>query len=283
VLHERAVPHDTEKEGADEDGQHEHEKLHERVRASLGLGYFLNHLLDVDIFFLQPLQMKDLPLSGSESKFTNRRWGSQKGIGNNNCYAYAVGDYEAYRWQKSIPGDRSGLSNGNHSYTHCTGLPKRVISDNPTRVYKTGANEKCKKGYYKVMMFVSPGRPSNYIRQGDFHFYKQHGVVEYKIKPGDTVTSTAKFFKVPESRVKRAGPFKVGKRIVFKANVFSHKRGWATGPLLTDAKGNSIRDPRKASRNYPGLNYERYCSSFCVKNTGIKVGKTHPEVRKNTV
>ena len=51
VLHERAVPHDTEKEGADEDGQHEHEILHERVRASLGLGYFLNHLLDVDIFF----------------------------------------------------------------------------------------------------------------------------------------------------------------------------------------------------------------------------------------
>jgi len=166
-----------------------------------------------------------------------------------------------------IPGDRSGLSNGNHSYTHCTGLPKRVVSDNPTRVYKTGANEKCKKGYYKVMMFVSPGRPSNYIRQGDFHFYKQHGVVEYKIKPGDTVASTAKFFKVPES----------------KANVFSHKRGWATGPLLTDAKGKTIRDPRKASRDYPGLNYERYCSSFCVKNTGIKVGKTHPKVRKNTV
>lgn len=92
------------------------------------------------------------------------------------------------------------------------------------------------KGYYKVMMFVSPGRPSNYIRQGDFHFYKQHGVVEYKIKPGDTVASTAKFFKVPESRIKRAGPFRVGKRIIFKANVFSHKRGWATGPLLTDAK-----------------------------------------------
>jgi hypothetical protein len=227
--------------------------------------------------------MKDLPLSGSESKFTNRRWGSQKGIGNNNCYAYAVGDYEAYRWQKSIPGDRSGLSNGNHSYTHCTGLPKRVVSDNPKIVYKTRANEKCKKGYYKVMMFVSPGRPSNYIRQGDFHFYKQHGVVEYKIKPGDTVASTAKFFKVPESRVKRAGPFRVGKRIVFKANVFSHKRGWATGPLLTDAKGNAIKDPRKASRNYPGLNYETYCSSFCVKNRGIKVGKTHPKVGNNAV
>ena len=227
--------------------------------------------------------MRALPLSGSESKFTNRRWSTPTGIGNNNCYAYAVGDYEAYRWQKSIPGDRSGLSNGSHNYTHCTSLPNRVVSDNPKKVYKVNANEKCKKGYYKVMMFVSPGRPTNYIRQGDFHFYKQHGVVEYKIKQGDTVVSVAKFFKVPMTRVKNAGSFKVGNRIVFKANVFSHKRGWATGPLLTDAKGKSITDPRKASRDYPGLNYERYCSSFCVKDRGIKVGKTHPKVRKNTV
>jgi len=206
-----------------------------------------------------------LPLSGSERKFTNRRWGTSTGIGNNNCYAYAVGDYEAYRWQKSIPGDRSGLSNLNHNYTHCRGLPKRVVSDNPKKIYLAKANEKCKKGYYKVMMFVSPGRPTNYIRQGDFHFYVQHGIVEYRVKPGDTQTSVAKFFKVPEYRVKRAGKFQVGKRIVFRANIFSHKRG--------------LHDPRKASKNYPGLNYEKYCSSFCVSNRGIKVGKTHPQVR----
>ena len=223
--------------------------------------------------------MRALPLSGSESRYTNRRWSTPTGIGNNNCYAYAVGDYESYRWQKSIPGDRSGLSNGNHNYTHCTGLPGRVISDNPKKIYRAGADEKCKKGYFKVMMFVSPGRPTNYIRQGDFHFYKQHGVIEYKVKPGDTMKAVSKFFKVPESRIKKGGMFKVGKRVLFRANVFSHKRGWATGPLLTDAKGRAITDPRKASRDYPGLNYEKYCSSFCVKDTGIKVGKTHPKVR----
>jgi len=227
--------------------------------------------------------MKELPLSGSEKKFTNKRWGTATGIGNNNCYAYAVGDYEAYRWQKSIPGDRSGLSNLPHDYTHCKDLPRRVISDNPTKVYKVDAGTKCKKGYYKVMMIVCPGRPTNYIRQGDFHFYRQHGVVEYKIKPGDTQTSVAKFFKIPESRIKRAGRFQVGKRIVFKANIFSHKRGWATGPLLTDAKGKVIKDPRKASRDYPGLNYERYCSSFCVKDKGIKVGQIHSKIVKKTL
>ncbi len=224
-----------------------------------------------------------LPLSGSERKFVMGKWATPKGIQNNNCYAYAFGDYVAYRWQKSTPGNRSGRSNNGHTYTHCTELPNRVVSDNPTKVYKAKADETCKKGYYKVMMFVSPGRSNNYIRQGDFHFYKQHGVVEYKIKKGDTVASIAKFFKVPESRIRKAGPFKVGKLIVFKANVFSHKRGWATGPLLDDAKGNIIIDPRKSSRAYPGINYEKYCSSFCVKESGVKVGKTHPKVTKNTI
>ncbi len=63
------------------------------------------------------------------------------------------------------------------------------------------------------------------------------------------------------------------------ASVCIRDSGWATGPLLTDAKGKAITDPRKASRDYPGLNYEKYCSSFCVKDTGIKVGQTHPKVR----
>jgi len=221
-----------------------------------------------------------LPLSGSEPKYTTRRWGSKVGIGNNNCYAYAIGDYEAYRWQKSIPGDRSGLSGLYHSYTHCRDLPRRVISDNPRKVFKVDAKKRCPPGYFKMMLFVSPGRPTNYIRQGDFHFYKQHGVVEYKVKKGDTIRSVANFFRIPESRIKRAGPFKVGKRIIFKSNLWSHKRGWATGPLLVDAKGKMIRDPRKASRNYTSLNYQTYCSSFCVKNRGIKVGPTHPKVGK---
>lgn len=227
--------------------------------------------------------MGPLPLSGSEKRFTHRRWSARRGINNNNCYAYAVGDYESYRWQKAIPGDRSGMSNRHHTYTHCATLPERVVSDNPRKVFKTRASKPCPAGYYKVMMFVSPGRPTNYIRQGDFHFYKQHGVVEYKVKGGDTAVSIAKFFKVPISRIRRAGVVKRGKCLVFKANCWSHKRGWATGPLLTDASGRMISDPRIANRKYPGLNYSRHCSTFCVKNKGIKVGKTHPKVRQKRV
>jgi LysM repeat protein len=107
--------------------------------------------------------------------------------------------------------------------------------------------------------------------------------VEYKVKKGNTHEAIAKFFKVPITRVKNVAPkLTPGKVIRFKANIFAHKRGWATGPLLTDAKGNVILDPRKASRDYGSLNYKTYCSSFCVKNKGIKVGHTHPKVRKKT-
>jgi hypothetical protein len=228
------------------------------------------------------MKNKALPLSGSEPTYTNRLWGRTVGIGNNNCYAYAVGDYEQMRLQKSVPGERAGIRNLSHTYTHCKGLPQRVVADNPKKVYIAKADEKCKQKHYKVMMFVAPGNTRNYFRQGDFHFYKQHGTVEYKVKKGDTYDAIAKFFKVSVLRVKRAGKLIPGKLLKFKANVFSHKRGWATGPLLIDAKGKSIQDPRTASRNYPGLNYKKYCSSFCVKNNGIKVGHTHTKVGQKT-
>jgi hypothetical protein len=238
----------------------------------------INNILFSDVLLMR---VKQLPLSGSEPRFTNRLWGRAIGIGSNNCYAYAVGDYESMRLQKSIPGERANIYKS-HTYTNCKDLPRRVIADNPKKVYRTKAEDKCKKDFFKVMMFVAPGNKRNYFRQGDFHFYKQHGSVEYKVKKGNTHESIAKFFKVPVTRVKRAGKCIPGKLLKFKANVFSHKRGWATGPLLIDAKGKSITDPRKASRDYPGLSYKKYCSSFCVKNRGIKVGHTHPKVAKNT-
>tara|TARA_B100000073_G_scaffold345076_1_gene353278 strand:- start:2466 stop:3212 length:747 start_codon:yes stop_codon:yes gene_type:complete len=241
----------------------------------------INNILFSSILLMRNTSNKKLPLSGSEPKYTQRLWGRAVGIGNNNCYAYAVGDYESYRRHKSIPGERAGIYNS-HNYTHCKDLPRRVMADNPNKVYIVKANDKCKKSFYKIMMFVAPGKKRNYFRQGDFHFYKQHGFVEYKVKKGNKYEDIAKFFKVPLNRVKQAGKLVPGKILKFKANVFSHKRGWATAPLLVDAKGKAITDPRKASRNYPGLEYKKYCSSFCVKNRGIKVGHTHPKVVKNT-
>lgn len=50
--------------------------------------------------------------------------------------------------------------------------------------------------------------------------------------------------------------------------VWSHKRGWSTPPLLRDSRGKIVWDPIRANRSYEGLNYKKYCSSFCVRKGG---------------
>ena len=211
--------------------------------------------------------IRKLPLSGSEPLFKYEPWGT-KGKRSNNCYAYAVGSYEHHRPYKSVPGDRAGKERFN-TYTKCGTIRNDVISDNPGKVYKCKSKDKCDPGYYKVMMVVAP----NY---GDFHFYKQHNEIEYTVRPGDTCGTNSRDFGVPSSRLYNNGHLKPGQKVRFKANVFSHKRGWATGPLLRDAKDKPIIDPRKASRNYGNLNYSKYCGSVCVKDRGIKVGQVQP-------
>ena len=212
-----------------------------------------------------------IPTSGSEHRFVHEPWTRFKVA--NNCYAYAFHDLRMWRPQKSVPGNRTAAGPLASDYTTCKGISKKILQDNPGKVYISRAGAKCKKGYYKVMMGVAPrdryGNPG-----GDFHFYKQHGVVQYKLRKGDTPENLAKFFDVPLRRIKLAlgkAP-RVGKVIVFKCNLFSHKMGWATGPLLVDSCGKIIKDPRKSCRKY-GLNYSKYCKSFCVaSHKGVKVG-----------
>jgi len=51
VLHERAVPHEAKEEGADENVEYEYEKLGEHLGPGTSLRNFLDHLLEVNIFF----------------------------------------------------------------------------------------------------------------------------------------------------------------------------------------------------------------------------------------
>ena len=225
------------------------------------------------------MKEKRLPLSGSEVTYTPLKWNSKKAKWSNNCYAYAVDDLRQYRIHKAQPGDVSGMSNNHHDYTTCKGLSKRVVSDNPGKIYVCPDYKKpCPRGYFKVMLFVSPVKG-----HADFHWYKQHGAITYKAKVGDTVTSVAAYFKVPMSRIKQATGAKgvvPGRNIRFKANVWSHKRGWGGGPLLTDAAGKAILNPRTANRKYGELNYKKFCHAFCVKRGGVKVGKSSPQIGK---
>jgi len=224
------------------------------------------------------------PTNGSEITFTMKKWASKNGINNNNCYAYAVNDFSDYRLWKAQPGERVTNKHKGFSYVNCKKLNKSIVNDNPKKVYSTKACTKCKPGFYKIMMFIAKCKKNSILCNGDFHFYKQHSKTEYKVKKGDTYESIARFFGVPVIRIKRATKeLKPGKLIVFKADFFSHKRGWATAPLIVGAKGKLIKDPRKISRDYPGMNYDAYCSSFCVKNKGVKVGHTHPKIRQKTI
>jgi hypothetical protein len=241
-----------------------------------------------------------MEMSGYEPKYDYRKWGDVA-IHRDNCYDYAFNDDERLRNSKSIPGDRSLRQFPNSNFTTCKGFVARVLADNPRRVYKcTDVSLACKKGYYKVMGFVAPtniyGDPT-----GDFHWYRQNKSVRYRVRPGDTLLGISRFFRVspatvqyaiikgkkPTSRddgfiadpgmhinMKQYGLKlkKTGMVITIPVNAWSHKQGWATGPLLVDASGNLIRDPRKANRRY-GYNYSRLCSAFCVKRTGIKTGK----------
>lgn len=211
-----------------------------------------------------------LPLSGNEVVYRAGPWTNKKAMWNNNCYAYAVNDLRYYRIHKAQPGNVSGMSNNYHSYSTCKGLAKRVVSDNPGKIFVCPNYKKpCPRGYYKVMLFVSPVKGHN-----DFHWYKQHGKITYKVKAGDTKKSIAAFFKVKPSDIK--GTVSPGRNVTITANVWSHKRGWGDGPLLVDSKGKAILNPRKAGRDYGSLNYKRFCHAFCVKRTGIHVGKTRP-------
>jgi hypothetical protein len=198
--------------------------------------------------------MKRLPLSKAEPIFSVWPW--NKGVNSVNCYDYAIGDFEDYRNVKSTPGNRAKISSNGMNFTTCRGIKKRILSDNPGTVYQCkNSNRVCRRGFYKIMNFVSP--------QGDFHFYKQIKGIKYRVKVGDTPTSLAKVFRVSKTIfTKRLVP---GKVITIPVNLWAHKQGWGALPLYTDAKGKTIVDPRKAARNYPGLNYSIFCGTYCVK------------------
>jgi hypothetical protein len=158
------------------------------------------------------------------------------------------------------------------------------------------------------MAFVAPENDYG-DSSGDFHFYKQVGAVRYKIKSGDTIEELSKFFRVSASTVRNAAlklqtsknntnglvnnkrngnsttvaknmaPNSTknskllipGKVISFPINLWAHKLGWGTRPLLVDASGVTIVDPRTASRKY-GYNYKTLCGVYCVRAGYAKTG-----------
>ena len=206
---------------------------------------------------------KKLPLSGSEPLFDEKFYGTPRGIASFNCYAYAINEHKSQPGSKLQPGDLSHQSSGGDS-TSCAFLVNRVLADNKRRGIKAvKPAAKCPAGYYKIMTVQDPG--------SDFHFYRQSGNIIYRMRPKDTIKTVARDFRVPMANIVTATQKPApGHLVVIKrAGTFSHKQGLATGPLLRDAKGHTIPDPRFANRTYGDLNYTTFCGAMCVRAEGI--------------
>lgn len=240
-------------------------------------------------------------------KYTWAPWGTQ-GVVHDNCYDYAFGSFSKNRTEKSVPGIRAKLGSNGLNFRNCEGIAKRVLADNPGNVYKMkSGDEKPKRGFYKVMCFVAPTNDFG-NSTGDFHWYKEISAIRYKIRRGDTATGLARFFHVtaktirdalPKGRssananngrvankntdlhvldklsaaVRNRQPLPVGRVVEFPVRLWSHKTGWAGGPLIVDASGKTITDPRKANRKYvPGFHYTKFCSAYGVRRGFAKTG-----------
>ena len=217
-------------------------------------------------------------------------WGSM-GRHHDNCYDYAFGLNNIKSVNKDVPGNMAGNKAWGLTFTNCNGIAKRVLEDYKGLAYRCKPSDPCPIGYYKVMNFVAPNG-------GDFHWYRETNAVRYRTRPGDTVTGLARFFRVTPAIIRAAvakgtrptsasngrisntnrnlpvlnqmvhrgsGAIRPGKVIQFPVRLWSHKQGFATGPVLVDASGKTITDPRRANRAYPGLNYSKFCSAYMVK------------------
>ena len=180
------------------------------------------------------------------------------GVPRSNCYAYALqlgrSDGPFYKLQ---PGDLSTRKSFNLST--CTGVRAGTLED-LTFVggYEEKMNTVCKEGYYKIALILSP--------EMDYHYLLLHKDIVYVAEKGDTRASIAKKFGVPVTKVENKTSYAAGTSVYIKnANVWSHKRGAAYPPTLVDSENKIIKDPRKSTFDYGVLNYDTFCTTFCVR------------------
>lgn len=207
-----------------------------------------------------------LPVSGGEEVFADVTYGAPRGRGNNNCYAWAIGDYRNGGGRKLQPGNLSGAA-GDLDLGSCAAISARAAADLKGRAYREDADVECRAGYYKVMAFLDKGN--------DYHWYKQHRHLLLRW-PGagrwKGLADAAAALGVPVRSIysPRTPPREGDVVIVRDARLWSHKRGFATGPLLRDSCGKPIRDPRAACRDYGGkdggADYADFCGAMCVRS-----------------
>lgn len=210
-----------------------------------------------------------MPVSGSEDMYSDLTYGSPRGKNNNNCYGWAIDEYKNSGGTKLQPGNLSprNKGNGGDNLTSCAAVTAKALADLRGRGYKpSNPEDTCRKGYYKVMAFLAPGR--------DHHWYKQHKDLMVRMPQHlRDVAALARRLGVSPKQVYATTPRpKPGEVVLVKdAGLWSHKQGFATGPILKDACDKAIRDPRKACRTYSKeLNYTTFCGALCVASKRVK-------------
>jgi hypothetical protein len=207
---------------------------------------------------------------GSIFDETNTRYKGPVQRRKHNCYAYAIdaasnGRVFSTVGHKLQPGEISGKSATGGRST-CSSLKKAVLMDGKARNVYEVKSGLCKKSHTPIELFVD-------TKGGDYHFYKHNQGILVRSKKYDTVQSLAKTYDVPMSKVfvrnkqkpSKTTPLPPKSLVFIKKNVWTHKRGLATDPLLKDACGKFIMSPEKACREYDGAyNYSKRCGRLCI-------------------
>jgi hypothetical protein len=195
--------------------------------------------------------------------YTDLVYGSPQGIRNNNCYAWAIGHFRDSGNNKLQPGDlspsrqgvaesRQGVAESPMSLESCGSLHRRARADLGPDARTLGPKGACPEGWHAARAFLDPGR--------DYHWYRHHKDV--LVRTNRRPTSLANRLGLSRSAVTGSGSLLLARG----ANLYSHKRGLATGPLLEDSCGRLIKDPERACRDYGDLKYTKSCGGMCVRN-----------------
>lgn len=185
-----------------------------------------------------------------------------------NCYAYGLGlnigrgGYYKNRLYKARPGDKCPrFVDRAFDFTRCEDIVARILCDNPAHVRKIKPRKIDKylnmdigDDYHLMAAYLSPGSTGGENNTGtDFHFLRRTPLYAVANK---------------WSKFKKDTPPNAVEQIVERnpSFLFTHRRGWSSqGPLLVDAKGDIITDPRTADLNYGSVNYNIFCGLFLVE------------------
>jgi hypothetical protein len=182
-----------------------------------------------------------------------------------NCYAYGLGlnvgrgGYYKNRLYKARPGDKClQFTDREFDFQRCEDIVARILCDNPAYVRKVKPDKISKylqrdigDNHHFMAAYLSPGI-GNHIGT-DFHFLRR--------TPLNAVAKQWHRFKkyTPQNAIDQIAEQN-------PSYLFTHRRGWSRqGPLLVDAKGDIITDPRTADLDYGEVNYRIFCGLFLVE------------------